>query len=61
MGEAVEVVTQLEMLGADVANDLYQLWVWMRYESSLHPFMALAFVLIIILAWVLYRGERLHK
>ena len=55
------MVTQLEMLGADVANDLYQLWVWMRYESSLHPFMALAFVLIIILAWVLYRGERLHK
>ena len=52
---------QDQVLSADIANDLYQFWVWVCYESSLHPFMALGVGLIIILAWMLYRGESLHK
>ncbi|MCK9376454.1 MAG: hypothetical protein M0P73_09900 [Syntrophobacterales bacterium] len=52
---------QLDILWEQVSNALYQFWVWLRYEYGLHPFMALGLVLIIILAWMLYKGQSIHK
>jgi drug/metabolite transporter superfamily protein YnfA len=35
----------------------YQVWVWLKYEASLHPFLFLGVVIIIISAWILYKAE----
>ncbi len=52
---------QLDILWDQFTNAFYQLWVWARYEAGLHPFMALGVALIIILAWMLYKGQSIHK
>jgi hypothetical protein len=39
------------------ANIAYQVWVWLVYEASLHPFMAVGTVIVIISAWILYKTE----
>jgi hypothetical protein len=39
------------------ANSFYQLWVWLTYEASVHPFILLGVVLIIVSAWVMYKTE----
>jgi hypothetical protein len=36
---------------------VYELWAWIRYEASLHPFIFLAAVLVIISAFILYKTE----
>ncbi len=51
----------LEVLWGQVSNALYQFWVWAGYEARLHPFMALGLLLIIILGWVLYKGQSTHR
>ena len=35
----------------------YQVWVWLRYEASLHPFLFLGIVIVIVSAWILYKAE----
>ena len=35
----------------------YQVWVWLRYESGIHPLMFLGVVIVIVLAIILYRTE----
>ncbi len=41
----------------DFVNVFYQMWVWLTYEASVHPFILLGIALIIISAWVLYKAE----
>ena len=35
----------------------YQVWVWLRYEAGVHPFMFLGAVIVIVSAWVMYKAE----
>jgi len=35
----------------------YQVWVWLRYESGIHPLMFLGVVIVIVLAIILYKTE----
>jgi hypothetical protein len=35
----------------------YQMWSWLTYEASLHPFMFLGAVIVIVAAWILYKAE----
>jgi hypothetical protein len=40
-----------------VINDLYQMWGWLIYEGSLHPFLLAGTVIVIASAWILYKAE----
>jgi|WetSurMetagenome_2_1015567.scaffolds.fasta_scaffold796097_2 hypothetical protein len=40
-----------------VLNDLYQLWNWLIYEASVHPFLFAGTVIVIASAWLLYKSE----
>jgi hypothetical protein len=35
----------------------YQVWLWLRYEASIHPFIFLAAVVVIISAFIMYKAE----
>jgi len=35
----------------------YQAWIWLKYEVSLHPFLFLGTVIIVVSAWILYNSE----
>jgi hypothetical protein len=35
----------------------YQMWVWVKYEGSAHPFLAVGAVVIFVLVWAMYRTE----
>jgi hypothetical protein len=35
----------------------YQVWVWLRYEAGVHPFMFLGAVIVIVAALILYKTE----
>jgi hypothetical protein len=35
----------------------YQLWEWVKYETGGHPFLFLGSVIVIVLAWTLYKME----
>ena len=35
----------------------YQIWIWLSYEASVHPFLFLGVVIVIVSAWVLYKAE----
>ncbi len=35
----------------------YQMWVWMKYEVSVHPFLFAGIVIVIALAIILYKSE----
>ena len=35
----------------------YQVWVWLRYEAGVHPFMFLAAVIVIIAAVIMFKTE----
>jgi hypothetical protein len=40
------------------ATDLgFQMWYWLSYEASLHPFMFLGAVIVIVSAWFLYKAD----
>jgi hypothetical protein len=39
----------------------YQLWTWLSYEISLHPFLFSGIVIIIVSAWFLYKAEASTK
>ena len=36
---------------------IYQVWIWLTYETSAHPFLFSGIVLIIVSAWFLYKAE----
>jgi hypothetical protein len=40
--------------GAHIAT---QVWVWLRYETSVHPFLFLGIAIVIVAAWILYKAE----
>jgi hypothetical protein len=40
--------------GADAG---YQVWVWLRYESGIHPFILLGAVIVIAAAIIMYKTE----
>jgi drug/metabolite transporter superfamily protein YnfA len=35
----------------------YQVWVWLRDEASLHLFLFLGAVIVIVSAWALFKSE----
>jgi hypothetical protein len=35
----------------------YEVWTWISYEASVHPFLFLAAVLVIISAFIMYKTE----
>jgi hypothetical protein len=35
----------------------YQVWLWLSYEASIHPFIFLAAVVVIISAFIMYKAE----
>jgi drug/metabolite transporter superfamily protein YnfA len=35
----------------------YQVWVWLRYQASVHPFLFLGALVVIVSAWLLYKAE----
>jgi uncharacterized membrane protein YhfC len=47
----------LEAIWQQCANLGYQVWFWLKYEASLHPFMFLGAVMVIVSAWILYKSE----
>ena len=36
---------------------VYEVWIWLRYEVSVHPFLFLGAVLVIIAAFIMYKTE----
>jgi hypothetical protein len=47
----------LEAMWQQGAYTAYQMWVWLRYESGIHPFLFLGVVMVIVLALILYKTE----
>jgi hypothetical protein len=35
----------------------YEIWVWLKYEVVLHPFLFSGIVIVIVSAWFLYKAE----
>jgi hypothetical protein len=35
----------------------YQVWVWLRYESGIHPFIFLGVVIVIISAFIMCKTD----
>ena len=35
----------------------YQVWAWLRNESSIHPFIFLGVVIVIVSAIIMYKAE----
>ena len=42
-------------------NNCYQLWLWFKYVTGAHPFLAVGFLVVGILAWVLYKTDVRYK
>jgi drug/metabolite transporter superfamily protein YnfA len=47
----------LDALWQQCVNTIYQVWIWLRYEAGVHPFLFLGIAIIIVYAWILYRSE----
>jgi len=47
----------LEAAWQKFAITSYQLWGWMKYEASAHPYLTGGALLVLILAWTLYKME----
>ena len=47
----------LDAVWQQVAYTGYQVWVWLRYEVSMHPFIFLGVVIVIVSAIILYKTE----
>jgi len=47
----------LDATWQQIAITSYQVWVWLKYEASLHPFMSLVVVIVIVAAWGLLKSE----
>ena len=35
----------------------YQVWVWLRYEAGIHPFIFLGVVIVIVSAVIMFKTE----
>jgi drug/metabolite transporter superfamily protein YnfA len=35
----------------------YEMWVWLKYEVSVHPFLFAGVVIVVVSAWVLFKSE----
>jgi hypothetical protein len=35
----------------------YEVWVWLRHEVAMHPFLFLAAAVVIISAFIMYKAE----
>jgi hypothetical protein len=35
----------------------YEVWLWLRYEMAVHPYLLVGVVIVAISAWVLYKAE----
>jgi drug/metabolite transporter superfamily protein YnfA len=35
----------------------YQVWIWLKSEVYVHPFLFLGIVVVIVSAWVMYKSE----
>ncbi len=44
-------------MGQQLNNIGTQMWSWLGYESSVHPFMFLGIAVVIVAAWILYKSE----
>ena len=51
----------LEAVWQQAVSIGYQVWVWLRYESGVHPFLFLGIAIVIVSAWVLYKAEVRNK
>jgi hypothetical protein len=47
----------LEAVWQQCVYTSYQFWLWLRYEASIHPFIFLAAVVVIISAFIMYKAE----
>jgi hypothetical protein len=47
----------LDSIWEKFAIDCYQVWVWVKYEASAHPYLTGGTILVFILAWTLYKME----
>jgi hypothetical protein len=47
----------LDAMWQKFAITSYQVWVWMRYESGMHPFIFLGVVIVIVAAFILFKTE----
>jgi len=47
----------LEAIWQRFAIAIYHIWIWLRYEFSLHPFLFLGIGIVIVSAWALYKME----
>jgi hypothetical protein len=47
----------LEAVWSQFVYTGYQVWIWLRYEVSVHPFIFLAAVIVIVSAFILYKTE----
>jgi hypothetical protein len=47
----------LEAVWQEFVYTFYQLWLWLRYEAGMHPFIFLAAVIVIISAFIMYKAE----
>jgi len=52
-----EVAMKLDSFWEQFTIACYQLWVWLKYETGDHPFLAVGTVVVFILAWALFRTE----
>jgi hypothetical protein len=51
----------LDALWQQCADAGYQVWVWVRYESGIHPLLFLGVVIVIISAVIMYKAEVRRK
>jgi hypothetical protein len=47
----------LEAMWEKFAIACYQMWIWVKYELGVHPFLTGGIILVFILAWKLYKME----
>jgi hypothetical protein len=47
----------LEAVWKKCAYAGYQVWTWLSYEVSVHPFVFLGAVIVIVSAFILYKTE----
>lgn len=47
----------LEAMWQQGVYAVYQVWLWVRYEVTIHPFIFLAAVIVIISAVIMYKAE----
>jgi drug/metabolite transporter superfamily protein YnfA len=48
---------ELEAIWEKFAIACYQVWVWLKCEASIHPYLTGGIILVFILAWTLYKME----